>query len=625
MCGIAGIIKFPSARPPPLDSAALGAMSAAIAHRGPDGAGEYLEPRGHAALLHRRLAILDLPGGGQPMANEDGSVQVVFNGEIYNHAELRRELQAAGHRFASDHSDTEVLVHGWEAWKTGLPSRLRGMFAFAIWDAREAGGTLFLARDRMGQKPLFYASLEDGIVFGSTIPAVLAWPEVPRRMPREALAAYLQLGYFAPPQTPLRDISQVMPGHWLRLRGEVLDGNRYWSPLPGGEVAPHDDPGSALRARLREAVESQLISDVPIACFLSGGIDSSIIALLMQNAARAAGGPAIHTVSVGFAEAGFDETEHAAAVAKHIGSRHTRLEVNAAQNVIETLQFLMRTALGQPFADSSILPTYHLSKAVRALAPVALAGDGGDELFAGYDRYRAMQHLARWGSVARLMPRTAPVGMLAKRERYRRLAAAARKSNPADRYTRLTEITPPDLLEALAGTQADYLPPDVASAAVSRAGFRAALLRDQLEYLPGDLLCKVDSAAMADALEVRAPFLDHSLVEFANSLPDDRLLRGGTSKFILRQAYAADLPPHILARPKKGFGVPIGSWFKSSLRDPLQDLLFSKGSFVTAHLHKPSLERLVQEHLAETRDHTHRLFALLMLELWGREFRPTLE
>jgi asparagine synthase (glutamine-hydrolysing) len=660
MCGIAGIVKFPSSQR--LDFAPLASMSDAIAHRGPDGSGQYIDPRGHAALLHRRLAIIDQTCGAQPMPNEDGTVQVVFNGEIYNHAELRRELQAAGHIFKTHHSDTEVLVHGWEQWGTDLPSRLRGMFAFAIWDSRN--NTLFLARDRLGQKPLFYASLEDGIVFGSTIPSVLAWPEVPRRMPREQLALYLQFGYFPPPHTPFRDISQLMPAHWLRLRGEVLDGNRYWSPLPSPLHSPTPSPSpshspsassdsttsdfksqisnlksqssnlesqssnfkseiSNLKSHLTAAVESQLNADVPIACFLSGGIDSSIIAFLMQNAARRAGAPPIHTVSVGFAESGFDETQHAAAVAAHIGSRHTRLEVNAAQDVMETLQFLMRSSLGQPFADSSILPTYHLSKAVRALAPVALAGDGGDELFAGYDRYRAMQHLAQWSALARFMPRSVPLGSLGKRERYRRLSAAARETDLQERYTRLTEITPPELVEdILAEPPITHCQP---STAPCNSSFRPALFRDQLEYLPGDLLCKVDSAAMAHALEVRAPFLDHSLVEFANALPDEQLIRGGQSKRILREAFAADLPAQILSRPKKGFAAPVGAWFKAALRAPLHDLLFSSNSFVTTHLHKPAIERLLAEHQAEARDHTHRLFALLMLEIWAREFKPAWE
>lgn len=631
MCGIAGIIKFLPSQPPP--RAALDAMSQAIAHRGPDGSGTYIDPRPgkSAALLHRRLAIIDRAGGHQPMANENATVHVVFNGEIYNHAALRRQLQQAGHTFTSDHSDTEVLVHGWEQWGTDLPQHLTGMFAFAIYDTRPpqsgpARDTLFLARDRMGQKPLFYAILEDGIVFGSTITSILAWPQVPRRTPREALATYLQLGYFPPPLTPFRDISQLMPGHWLRTRAEVIDGKSYWNPVP--DEAPIESATSSsdqLRPVLTAAVQSQMIADVPIACFLSGGIDSSIIALLMQNAAKSAGGDPIHTVAVGFTEAGFDETQYAATVAKRIGSRHTRLEVSANQNVIETLQHLLRTSLGMPFADSSILPTHHLSKAVRDIAPVALAGDGGDELFAGYDRYRAMQLLDHWGNVLRFAPRRALLVSLSRRERYRRLMAAAQASSLAERYTRLVEITAPGLVEHLIqdspGSHAE-LPITAGSS------FRYALFRDQLDYLPGDLLFKVDAAAMAVALEVRAPFLDHALVHFANSLPDDALLRGrgrSSSKFILRQTFAHDLPPQILSRGKKGFAVPVGTWFNTSLKAPLHDLLLSPTSFTAQHLNQPAIQRLLDEHHAQTRDHTHRLFALLMLELWAQEFRPTIE
>ncbi len=642
MCGIAGILKWTHdpARPAPwarrehggtLDFSTLARMSSALAHRGPDGDGLYTDPRpSHTvALIHRRLAIIDLHDGLQPMSNEDGLVQVVFNGEIYNHAELRRQLQAAGHRFATDHSDTEVLVHGWEQWGTDLPSKLLGMFAFAVWDARDHRDTLFLARDRMGQKPLFYATLEDGIVFGSTINAVLQWPEVPRRMPREQLGLYFLLGYFPAPQTVWRDISAILPGGWLRLRKDVVDGGIYWekttqsdNPQPGPEQ---------LRAELSRAVESQLIADVPIACFLSGGIDSSIIAALMQQAVRAKGGDPITTLSVGFTESGFDETRFAAAVAEKIGSRHQRLEVHANQDILPTLRMLMETSLGQPFADSSILPTYQLSTAVRQVAPVALSGDGADELFAGYDRYRAMLLLQRWRSLARLMPKSVPLGSLAKQERYRRLAAAARSAIPSQQYTRLVEIFPIDLAESLLGDSImDWFPlPEEYGLPDDTSPLRLAMLRDQQEYLPGDVLWKVDSASMSaaqgNALEVRSPFLDHHVVELANALPDHLLLRGSQGKALLRDTFADLLPPAILSRTKKGFAVPIGQWFKTDLRNDLSDLLTARNSFVRTHLQPQPLDALLHEHFAGTRDHTHRLFALLTLELWAKQFSPTVE
>jgi asparagine synthase (glutamine-hydrolysing) len=615
-------------------------MLTALEHRGPDGEGWWVDPRAGkvVGLVHRRLAIIDLPCGGQPMRNEDGRVQVVFNGEIYNHAELRRELIGRGHRFATDHSDTEVLVHGWEEWGIELPERLRGMFAFGVWDFRpgsdgQARDTLFLARDRMGQKPLFYATLEDGIVFGSTIGSVLAWPEVPRRVPREQIAVYLRLGYVPPPATIWRDISQVVPGGWVRLRGEVMDGGVYWRPEATACRERNGGGGGALsgegaRRQVREcvsrAVASQLISDVPIACFLSGGIDSSIVAALMQEAASRAGGPPIQTVSVGFAEASFDETAYAEAVAKKIGSRHTRLEVRPESNVLETLGELMRASLGQPFADSSIVPTHQLSKAVREIAPVALSGDGADELFGGYDRYLAMGLLARWAGVARWMPRAVAVGAPGRRERYRRLMRAAREAQPGERYTRLMEIFPAEAVEALVGERGDWDSPG-SDEGEGQSAVRMAMLRDQREYLPGDVLWKVDSASMLEALEVRSPFLDHGVVELANGLPLSELVQGGVGKWILRETFREELPEEVRGRGKKGFAVPIGEWFKGELRGPLEEMVLDGNGFVGQYLNRGAVERLVREHQGGARDHTLRLFSLLMLELWAREFHPVVE
>jgi len=636
MCGIGGVVRWGGiARD---WQPALEAMSHALAYRGPDGSGVWIDRTNNlsgVALVHRRLAIIDLPGGGQPMANEDGRVRVVFNGEIYNHRELRRELEQLGHRFATDHSDTEVLIHGWEQWGRDLPGKLLGMFAFAVWDGRGAGGgngdasqgVLFLCRDRMGQKPLFYAELPEGsgsggVVFGSTLGSVLAWPEVPRRMAQEQLGIYLMLGYMPTTEggggTIYRNISQVPPGHWVRVRlgdhGEVVERQRYWNP-PVLEVQAHhvEQTDQQDRARLREllsdAVETQLMADVPLVCFLSGGIDSSIVALLMQRALRKTAGSEarIKTVSVGFSDALFDETAHAQMVAEHIQSEHTRLQVDADGDVLATLRHLVQNVLGQPFADSSIIPTYHLSQAVRAMAPVALSGDGGDELFGGYDRYRGLAVLERYRQILRRLPMS-----LSKRERWRRLRSAALGRDTQERYTRLVSLFLPEDIEALGWPRPAYVSPIAPLADAPRY----AMLRDQLDYLPGDVLWKVDSAAMACGLEVRSPFLDHRVVEWVNTRPTASLIRGRTGKRLLRQAFGDQLPAPILSRKKQGFGVPIGSWIRGPLADPIRDLLLAGNSFCRNHLNPAVIEDLLDEHHAGRRDHTHRLFALLMLELW---------
>ena len=640
MCGIAGIIKWkdaPASSPYALEttrSAALSAMSAALAQRGPDGAGQWIDPRpGHtAALLHRRLAVIDLPGGHQPMANEDGSVQLVFNGEIYNHAELRAELISLGHTFRSNHSDTEVLVHGWEQWAFDLPRHLVGMFAFAAYDTRS--DMLFLARDRMGQKPLFYSLLDDGIVFASTIPAVLAWPEVPRRVPREHIALYLQMGYLPPPQTIYRDISQLLPGHYLSMHRDVVTGKDYWEskvfcrdPKVHYEPRPTPQVRTELRQCITQAVQSQMAADVPLACFLSGGIDSSIIATLLQQAVKAAGGAPITTVSVGFREAGFDETQYAQIVAARIGSRHVRLEVNPHQDVPGTLTRLMDQTLGQPFADSSLLPTHHLSRAVRGMATVALSGDGADELFAGYDRYLAAEMLPQYATLLRFMPAALPLGSLATRERWRRFASAAHATSLSNGYTALVGIFSHELLAALLQQDFDDFAPEPAllGAPAHISPLRLAMLRDQREYLPGDVLWKVDSAAMACALEVRSPFLDHRVVDAANQLWEKQLIGSRMGKFILRETFEDLLPEEVRTRGKKGFGVPIGEWFKTDLRNFLQDTLSAAGAFCSTHLDRKVIQRLLEEHASGQRDHTHRLFALVMLELWWRSAGATLE
>ncbi len=618
MCGFAGIIQWDnSAVTGAISDAQLNAADERLAHRGPDGTGRWHDPH-HAGcvLLHRRLSIVDKPGGTQPMANEDHRVQVVFNGEIYNHRELRRQLEQCGHTFVSDHSDTEVLVHGWEQWNTALPEKLTGMFAFAVWDSRRR--TLFLARDRMGQKPLFYQHAGGRFYFASTLPALMALG-AHRTVSTPSLAGYLTHGYLPPPYTIYDNTFQLPAGHWLRAGENQLQGEPYWQCPPAAASsgsAPED-----LSTVLSAAVASQMHADVPMACFLSGGIDSTIIAGLMQRQAEKAGTGPVDTISIGFAEAAFDETAFAGIAAEHIGSRHHVFQVRAGDDVMETLQWLMRYTLGEPFADSSIVPTYYLANCARMVAPCAISGDGGDELFGGYDRYRALGLLTAAPRVSRVL---AQARLLVDRsERVRRFCTAAQSHHWPQRYAALTRLFSPADIRVLLPDIADADPLLNWPSGHHRADdvIRAAMELDQRHYLPGDVLWKVDSASMANALEVRSPFLDHHVVAYAATLPTSALVNFRTGKRELKRIFSDLLPPAIVQRSKQGFGLPIGLWFRRQLHGPLRDMLFSRESFFQSAPSRQFLEQMLAEHQSSQRDHTHRLFACLMLELWHRECR----
>lgn len=629
MCGFAGIIRWhqPGATTP--DAADLGRwgrMLQSIAHRGPNSQGRWIDPRTNASvLLHARLAIIDLTSGWQPMSNENGAIQVVFNGEIYNHVELRRELLATGHRFRSNHSDTEVLVHGWEQWQTELPKHLVGMFSLAIWDTRS--DTLFLARDRMGQKPLFYMPISQGVAFASTIPSLLLAVDGSPRASMEGITSYLTLGYMPPPDTLYPAIQQVNPGYSVRFNANGSHNICYWqcAPLEPAGKSTTTNPTEGIRAVLSQAVQSQLIADVPMSCFLSGGVDSSIIAALAQQHQHAINAEPITTVCVGFDEDGFDESSIARSVARHIGSRHQELRLTIPKDAIDTLDWLVAKVLGQPFADSSLLATYHLSNVARSLGPVAISGDGADEAFGGYDRYRAMYLMGRFPwlmKLATLMPR------YRTSERFRRLLIACKGHTWDKQYAGLTDIfSPADLALIIPGfhTEAFGQEDNVEKVFEGLSPARKAMLLDQLCYLPGDVLWKVDSGSMANALEVRSPFLDHRVVEFARSLPDSLILNGRRGKLLLHDAFGSLLPPEVFTRAKHGFALPIGEWFRNRLKDALIDRLTTSSGFCRGYLFMPNIHLLIDEHLSRRRDHTHRLFALLMLELWFNRFRPTID
>ncbi|MGA2232278.1 MAG: asparagine synthase (glutamine-hydrolyzing) [Tepidisphaeraceae bacterium] len=623
MCGLTGVVAFD--RSLAVDRPTLARMSAAIAHRGPDGEGTWFSDDSapapaHVALAHRRLAVLDPdPRSNQPFT--DGCRWLVYNGELYNFRELKTKLSPRDWKTTGD---TEVVLAAYETWGEKCIDQFNGMFALAIWDGTRH--ELFLSRDRMGQKPLYVATLlsEQGksraVAFASEITALLQLNWVDRTIDRSSLVDYLRWGYVPTPRTIYRGITQLMPAEAMTVSESAIhECGHYYAA--GGKFTDDQIPGKT-RHLVLQAVQRQLVSDVPLGCFLSGGIDSSIIA-----AAAAAAAPKdqkLLTFSIGFDDPRYDETQFAAAVAKHLGTEHRSFTVrpDAAADLPKIAQ-----AFGQPMADSSALPTYYLSRETRRHVTVALSGDGGDELFGGYDRYRAMRLLQRTGTwpwlligpLMKSLPATHPKSAAA---RLKRLAAAG-ADKPATAYAAMMRLTDESLLTDLLAT-----PPDPSQDCFeiyfnsphhqNRGAADAAMALDRATYLPDDLLTKVDRCSMHFALEVRSPFMDPDLMMFASQLNADHLLRGG-GKRPLRQAFAADLPAWVFKRRKMGFAVPIGDWLRDSLRPMLHDLLYAANSFATANFRPAPLARLLAEHHDRRADHSQRLYALLMLELWWKE------
>ncbi len=641
MCGFAGVVawedRFRSTRE------TLARIFAPISHRGPDGDGSFLnheqEPtrqRPQAGLVHARLAIIDPdPRANQPFTDGAGK-WLVFNGEIYNFKELRRELETLRPDYAwRTNCDTEVLLLGYDAWGEACCERLEGMFAFAVWD--EPGGALFLARDRMGQKPLVYMQSAGAFAFASELPALAALPWFESRTDPAAVAEYLRWGYIDEGATIYQGVHKLPPASWRRLdvRGGRTTESSYFDPnaRPQATPSPSPDPVEETRRLVRRAVARQLVSDVPLGCFLSGGIDSAVIAAAMK--ASVPTDQPVLTFSIGFDDPRYDETEYAAAVAQHLGTQHRRFVVrpDAAQDLPK-----LAKVFGEPFADSSALPTHYLSRETRKHVLVALSGDGGDELFGGYDRYRALalsQRLQRLpGRVRALIASTEWEGLRAVHPRslaarFRRFASTLDRPAGA-RYSSYLRLFDAETLSALLRDDFRRSLPHrdrveetfEKYAAARRDGVQAALATDRVTYLPGDLLFKLDAASMLHALEVRSPFMDHQLVHFAASLPTSLVLGGG-SKRLLREAFRCDLPAWVFRRRKMGFAVPIGDWLRAGLREMLNDLLFATHSFASSHFDHETLRRLLEEHQAQRADHSQRLYALLMLELWWSDRRAT--
>ncbi len=592
MCGICGLLGSDAP-----DRALVEAMNAAIVHRGPDHGA--VAPYGRCVLGYRRLAIVDLVTGDQPVANESGEVAAVFNGEIYNFGELRAELEAKGHEIRGT-GDSPLIPHAYEEWGLDFVRRLDGMFAIALWDRRN--GRLVLARDRLGKKPLLYAHLPDGsLAFASETKALLQLPSLPRELDLEQIDAYLALQYV--PRSGLRAVEKVPPGSLAVAEGGAVRVMRYWRPAPAEKQGEWIE---RVREEVTAAVRKRLVADVPLGALLSGGIDSSIVV----GAMAAASPEPVRTFTIGFPDRRYDEREYARAVAERYGTTHEELEVDPGPELLDRVA----EAFDEPLGDEAALPMLLVCEATRRHVTVALVGDGGDEAFGGYERYRAHALAGRVPRFAASLGSAALGAVPAARREPRSSLFRARRfldvaARPAsERYARLVEVFPLELRrelwtdEARAHAARTMLPDDPDLRIV-----------DMESYLPGDLLPKSDIASMAVSLELRAPFLDHRVIELGLALPAE-LARG---KRALKEAFAADLPPEIAGRGKTGFGVPLDEWFRGPLRETAEELLLGRDRGL---FHRPALEQLLREHVERRADHGHRLWCLCMLELWQRRY-----
>ncbi|HTW95392.1 MAG TPA: asparagine synthase (glutamine-hydrolyzing) [Tepidisphaeraceae bacterium] len=621
MCGFAGVVAFDHTRA--VSREVLMRMSACIAHRGPDGEGIWISPEHspgpRVALAHRRLAILDLdPRSNQPFTN--GRHWLVFNGEIYNFRELRHELYRYDWKTTGD---TEVILAAYEKWGTDCVKHLNGMYALAIWSPARDG--LFLARDRMGQKPLMVAVKAgengriDAVAFASEVGALLPVEWVDRTIDTQSLVEYLRWGY-SRGRTMFRGIQSVLPSQTLTVTECGVEGADYSDLKPAAVAA--DKLVLHTGDLIEKAVRRQLVSDVEVGCFLSGGMDSSVIASLAAPAFPKK--RPLRTFSIAFDDPRYDESKYAAEVAFRLGTNHQSFVVRPdAANDLP----LLAAAFGEPIADSSALATHYLARETRKYVKVALSGDGGDELFGGYDRYRALRIIRASGPrlwklvspMAALLPGSHPKSLASG---LRRLARSAVLPE-AERYASYMRLMDESLLGDLLGSEpsgSDLIDEQFTLARQSRQTVEAALAVDRQTYLPEDVLVKVDRCSMLHALEVRSPFLDHELVAFAAGLSEADLLGSG-SKSLLRKAFDTDLPANVFRRKKMGFAVPIGDWLRTSLRPMLHDSLFAADSFVADHFNRPTVERMIADHHEKRVDHSQRLYALLMLELWWRGVR----
>jgi asparagine synthase (glutamine-hydrolysing) len=622
MCGIAGVFDINGRRM--FDESLLHRMNEVQFHRGPDEGGLHLEPG--IGLAHRRLSIIDLSSGQQPLSNEDGSVVVVYNGEIYNFPELTQELIALGHSFRS-RCDTEVIVHGWEEWGEKCVERFRGMFAFAIWDRNRQ--TLFIARDRLGIKPVYYAVLPDSTVaFASELKSLMVLPQVSRALDPYAIEEYFAYGYVPEPRTIFKSALKLSPGHTVTFkRGEPAGKPREYWDIPFKRVAPLSEAETCheLVERLREAVRIRLVAEVPLGAFLSGGLDSSAVVAMM---AQLSADP-VNTCSIAFSDAEFDESRYAAQVAGKYGTAHH-------VDRVDSDDFGLVQALGgiydEPFADSSAIPTYRVCQLARKHVTVALSGDGGDENLAGYRRYRMFMGEERMRNALPLTVRRPLFGLLGniypkadwapQMFRAKTTFQALARDSVAGYLDAVSLVREPQRGKLFSARFHSELQEYNAVEVLRRHAARApaddslSLVQylDLKTYLVGDILTKVDRASMAHSLEVRVPLLDHKLVEWMSGLPPTWKLNRGTGKYIFKKAMGRYLPNGILDRRKMGFAVPLAAWFRGPLRQPLRDAVLGPRLMDSGLFNGEALRELVDQHQSGNRDHSAALWALLMFE-----------
>ncbi len=636
MCGIAGGIW--ASHEKAIGKNLLDRMTDALVHRGPDDRGIYRhelseptaklpQPVG-VGLGFRRLSIIDLAGGHQPLSNEDGSIWIVFNGEIYNYRSLRNRLEGAGHTFAT-HSDTETIVHLYEDLGVECFSHLNGMFAIAIWDSRK--NQLVLARDRVGKKPLYYAQQQKQFCFASELKSLTSVPGLNLEIDPTALDHYLTYQYVPHPMTIYRGVRKMRPGTYAVIKDGEFHESNFWNiDWSKDSTFNRTQTIDAIRETFIDSVRVRLRSDVPLGAFLSGGIDSSLVVAVAQRELK----EPLHTFSIGFPEADFDETKYAQLVADQIGSNHFRFEVTPdAVSILDQLVY----HYDEPFSDSSAIPTWYLCQKTREKVTVALSGDGGDELFAGYERYKALLLSQRYH---KLIPARAllATGILqrfpdsGKRRsfvrRLRRFCEAIDQPAPVRYLNWLqifgeairSELYQESFMEQMPAVDPFEFLHDAWKKVGPRGLVNQSSLADLQTYLPCDLMTKVDIASMAHSLEARQPFLDYRLMELAIGIPSDWKMRGGRGKVLLKEAFKDLIPESIWTRPKMGFGVPIAKWFRNELRSKLCDTLLASDCRLHQYLRPDAVKRLVDVHLSGTSNEGYRLWNLFVLELWLRRW-----